>query len=55
MPHETHYWVTCPSCGHQMEVREERRPLRAKYCDKCDLLFHFTNEELALTESVGAD
>ena len=55
MPHQTHYWVTCPSCGHQMEVREERRPLRAKYCDKCDLLFYFTNEELALTESVGAD
>jgi hypothetical protein len=35
-----------------MEVGNERGPLRAKYCDKCGLLFSFTNEELAVAESV---
>ena len=55
MPHQTHYWVTCPECGHQMEVREKGTPLRAKFCDECDWLFYFTNEELALTESVEAE
>lgn len=54
MPHQKHYWVTCPECGHQMEVREKGAPLRAKFCDECDWLFYFTNEELALTESVEA-
>lgn len=54
MPHQTRYWITCPNCGHQMEVRGEGAPLRAKFCDECDWLFYFTNEELALTESVEA-
>ena len=52
MQHETQYWLTCPECGHQMEVGKHGGPLRAKYCDKCDLLFSFTNEELAFAESV---
>ena len=37
-----------------MEVREKGTPLRAKFCHECDWLFYFTNEELALTESVEA-
>ena len=37
-----------------MEVRGKAAPLRAKFCDECDWLFYFTNEELALTESVEA-
>jgi hypothetical protein len=53
MQHERQYWLTCPECGHQMEVGKQGGPLRAKYCDKCDLLFSFTNQELALAESVG--
>lgn len=53
MQHQTQYWLTCPQCGHQMEVAMQRGPLRARYCDKCDLLFFFTNQELALAESVG--
>ena len=54
MQHQTQYWLTCPECGHQMEVGKQEGALRAKYCDKCDLLFSFTNEGLALAESVGA-
>jgi hypothetical protein len=53
MQHQTQYWLTCPECGHQMEVGYQGGPLRAKYCEKCDLLFSFTNEELAVAESVG--
>jgi hypothetical protein len=33
-----------------LAVRKEA--VRAKYCDKCDLLFSFSNEELAVAESV---
>ena len=55
MPHQKHYWVTCPECGHQMEVREKGAPLRAKFCDECDRFFYFTNEELVLTESVESE
>jgi hypothetical protein len=36
-----------------MEVGRHEGPLRAKYCDKCSLLFSFTNEELAVAETVG--
>jgi hypothetical protein len=53
MEHQTQYWLTCPECGHQMEVGKHGGPLRAKYCDNCDVLFSFTNEELAVAESVG--
>jgi hypothetical protein len=53
MQHQTQYWLTCPACGHQMEVGKLGGPLRAKYCDKCHLLFSPPNEELAVAESVG--
>jgi hypothetical protein len=36
-----------------MEVGKQGGPVRAKYCDKCNSLFSFTNEELAVAESVG--
>lgn len=36
-----------------MEVREEGRPVRAKYCDKCDSLFYFSHKDLAVTESIA--
>jgi hypothetical protein len=36
-----------------MEVAKQGGPIRARYCDKCDLLFSFSNEELAIAESVG--
>ena len=53
MGHQTQYWLTCPQCGHQMEVNpHEGIPLRARYCDECDSLFCFRNEELAIAESV---
>jgi hypothetical protein len=52
MQHQTQYWLTCPECGHQMEVGKQGGPLRAKYCEKCNLLFSFTNEELAVAENV---
>jgi hypothetical protein len=55
MQHQTQYWLTCPECGNQMEVRKEGGPLRAKYCEKCDLLFSFSNEELAVAESVETE
>ena len=55
MQHQTQYWVTCPECGHQMEVGNEAGPPRFKYCDICDLLFSFTNEELAVAESVETE
>lgn len=54
MGHQRQYWITCPECGHQMEVRKKGGPVRAKYCDKCDLLFYFHHEELAVAESVVA-
>lgn len=55
MGHQTQYWLTCPQCGNQMEVSpHEGIPLRARYCDKCNVLFCFTNEELAIAESVRA-
>jgi len=37
-----------------MEVDSEGGLIRAKYCDKCNLLFSPTNEELAAAESVEA-
>lgn len=52
MEHQTQYWVTCPECGHQMEVINEGRPIRGQHCDKCEVNFSFTNEELAVAESV---
>jgi hypothetical protein len=55
MRHQAQYWLTCPECGHRMEVDSEGGPIRAKYCDKCNLLFSPTNEELAAAESVEAD
>lgn len=54
MQHQTQYWISCPECGHQMEVSKQGGPLRARYCDNCDLLFSFTNEDVAVAESVGA-
>jgi hypothetical protein len=35
-----------------MEVGNEGGPVRFRYCDDCDFLFSFTNEELAVAESV---
>jgi len=56
MQHQTQYWLTCPECWHQMEVGKHAGPIRAKYCEKCGLLFYFTNEEPAAAESfVTAD
>lgn len=37
-----------------MEGRKEGGPLRTKYCDECNVFFCFTNEELAVAESIGA-
>ena len=54
MGRQTQYWITCPKCRHQMEVRVKGGPLRAKYCDKCNLLFCLTNEELRVAESARA-
>jgi hypothetical protein len=51
--HEIQYWITCPKCGHQVEVKKEVRPLRDGHCDKCNLLFSFTIEELAAAEGVA--
>ena len=53
MEHQAQCWLTCPECEHQMEVGKQGGPVRAKYCDKCNSLFSFTNEELAVAESVG--
>lgn len=53
--HQKPYWVTCPHCEHQMEVRKEGGPVRARYCENCDLIFTFTNEELTAAESVATD
>jgi hypothetical protein len=52
MEHQTQYWVTCTGSGHQMEVSNEGGPIRGKHCDKCDADFSYTNEELAIAESV---
>jgi transcription elongation factor Elf1 len=54
MEHQTQYWITCPECGHQMKVSRHDGPVRAKYCDKCGLLFSFTNQELAVAVTVGS-
>lgn len=53
MGHQAQYWITCPACEHQMEVRKEGGPLRTKYCERCHVLFCFTNEELAVAESIA--
>jgi hypothetical protein len=53
MQHHPQYWLTCPKCGHQMEVGTQSGPIRAKHCDKCNLLFILTNEERSAAESVG--
>ena len=55
MQRQTQYWVTCPACGHQMEVDNEGGPIRGKHCDKCTADFSFRNDELAVAESVEAD
>jgi endogenous inhibitor of DNA gyrase (YacG/DUF329 family) len=52
MQQQTQYWLTCPECGHQMEVGNHGGPLRAKHCENCNLLISFTNGELAIAESV---
>jgi len=52
MQYQMQYWLTCPQCEHQMEVGKQGGSLRAKYCDKCNSLFSFTHEELAVAESV---
>jgi hypothetical protein len=51
--HQEQYWITCPECGHQMNVSKKEGPRRATYCEKCELLFYFTNEDLAVAESIG--
>jgi hypothetical protein len=38
-----------------MEVSNEDAPIRAKNCDECTADFSFTNEELAVAESIEAD
>jgi endogenous inhibitor of DNA gyrase (YacG/DUF329 family) len=55
MEHQTQYWLTCPECGHQIEVGNQGGPLRAECCDNCDLLFSLTNEQLAVAESVETE
>jgi hypothetical protein len=50
--HQTQYWVTCPECGHQMEVSKKGGPIRAKNCDECNADFSFTNDDIAVAESV---
>lgn len=52
MERQTQYWVTCPECGHQMEVSNEGEPIRRKRCDECSADFSFTNDELAVAQSV---
>lgn len=52
MERQTQYWVTCPECGHQMEVGNEQGRNRSKHCDACTADFSFTNDELAVAESV---
>jgi transcription elongation factor Elf1 len=53
--HEIQYWVACPKCGHQVEVKKEVRSLPDIHCDKCNLLFSFTIEEVAAAESIEPD
>jgi hypothetical protein len=36
-----------------MDIGTQGGPLRAKRCDKCNLLFILTNEERSATESAG--
>jgi len=55
MERYTQYWVTCPGCGHQMEVAKEGGPNRSKSCDKCGVDFSFTNGELAIAERVESE